>query len=175
MKRHSVYWGFILLVSLFIWEGIKYEYSEAFKFITLTCFGVLSVVFMYLILNKLRCEAYKEPYARLGADILHEFLSGKRGLARQLFGIWVFFTLPFAIFGESVLKPHFWVVLSLTLIGTLWLRLALGWESLKCDRVLLSEPDKQGKLKQRRLGLGPVRATVVGIVLFIAMDVSIRR
>lgn len=96
MKRHSVYWGFILLVSLFIWEGIKYEYSEAFKFITLTCFGVLSGVFMYLILNKLRCEAYKEPYAQLGADILHEFLSGKRGLARQLFGIWVF--LYFAIY-----------------------------------------------------------------------------
>lgn len=136
MKRHSVYWGFILLVSLFIWEGIKYEYSEAFKSITLTCFGVLSVVFMYLILNKLRCEAYKEPYARVGADILCEFLSGKRGIARQLFGIWIFFTLPFAVFG-SVSKPNFWVfILPITLIGTLCLCLALDWEGLKCDGVI---------------------------------------
>lgn len=136
MKERSVYWGCILLIFLFILEGIEYGYSEAFKSTVLACSGVLFVVFVYLTLNKLGHRVYNEPYARIGADILYEFLSGKRGIARQLFGIWIFFTLPFAVFG-GVLKPNFWVfILPITLIGTLWLRLALDWEGLKCDGVI---------------------------------------
>ncbi|NJE30850.1 hypothetical protein E3E38_07325 [Thermococcus sp. 18S1] len=136
MKERSIYWGFIPLIFLFIWEGIEYGYSEAFKSAVLTCSGILLVIFVYVTLDRLKCRAYKEPYARLGADILHEFLSGKHGLARQLFGIWIFFALPFAVFERSISKPRFWVfILPITLIGTLWLRFAVDWESLKCDEL----------------------------------------
>ncbi len=134
MKNHSIYWVLIPLIFLFIWEGIEFGYSEAFNSAVLTCSGVLLVGFVYILLDKLKCKAYKEPYARLGVDILHEFLSGKRGLARQLFGIWIFFALPFAVFGSSTSKLHFWgFILPITLIGTLWLYFAVDWESLRCN------------------------------------------
>ncbi|WP_048150559.1 hypothetical protein [Thermococcus sp. AM4] len=147
MKRRSIYLGLIPLTIIFIWEGIEFGYRDAFKSAVLTCSGVLLVIFVYGILNRLKCRAYEEPYAGLGADSLHEFLSGKRGIARQLWGIWILFTLPFALFDSSTSKLHFWgFIMPITLIGTMWLYFAVDWESLKCDE---SDKDNQpGKLSK---------------------------
>ncbi|AMQ18662.1 hypothetical protein [Thermococcus peptonophilus] len=109
--------GFILL---FVLENVKCGYNKTVKSIILTFLGMFIVVFVYLTLNKLNDRSYKDPYALMGMDILHEFLSGKRGVARQLFGIWILLVLPFAIFLEDSPNQCFWFfILPITVISTL--------------------------------------------------------
>ena len=133
MKWISIHMEWLsLLVLLFGLEWSVCGCDSVFKSVPFTVTGMLLVVFVYFALKRFRSTLSKELYSRLGFDLLYEFLSGKRGVVRQFFGIWILVMLPFAIFEENSPEQCPWIfTLLTTLIETLWLYFALDWKALK--------------------------------------------
>ncbi|WP_048055994.1 hypothetical protein [Pyrococcus sp. ST04] len=110
MALCSKYWySHILLFAFIVVESWKYDIKSGITSLVGIVFGLIIVLAVDLLVRKLGRHVYKGIYYRLGADIMYEFLLGKRGKVKQFFSIFYLNSTPLFMLNAYSSNTQFWL------------------------------------------------------------------
>ncbi len=100
---------FLLLFAFIAMESWKYGIKHGINSLVGIVLGLIPVLIVDLSVRRLGEHVYKGIYYRLGADIMYEFLFGKRGKVKQFFSIFILVSTPLFMLNAHSSNIQFWL------------------------------------------------------------------